>query len=284
MKSLCANCGGEFTPTSRTQRCCSRSCSSTLNWKSPEVKARRIDGISRYSRSSEGRAHAAQSNKERWSRPGARERQAEQNKRRAAAERSAAVDIVVTVVVCKHGHKRLKGSRLCLVCRRAQWAKYREANLERERQRFRLYQEKKGAELRAKQRAARLANLDEKRKHGRDYYAKNKEAVQRKQALYIERNPLVQRVFHARRKARLIGAAGRHTKADIAAIVKAQRHRCAYCRLAFKNKKFHVDHIIALAVGGSNDRRNLQILCPTCNCSKGAKDPIQFAQQNGKLL
>jgi 5-methylcytosine-specific restriction endonuclease McrA len=39
-----------------------------------------------------------------------------------------------------------------------------------------------------------------------------------------------------------------------------------------------------LARGGSNDRLNLQCLCPQCNLSKNAKDPIAWAREQGRLL
>lgn len=46
----------------------------------------------------------------------------------------------------------------------------------------------------------------------------------------------------------------------------------------------HVDHIKALRRGGTNDRRNLQMLCQPCNNRKHAKDPIDYAQSLGLLL
>jgi 5-methylcytosine-specific restriction endonuclease McrA len=39
-----------------------------------------------------------------------------------------------------------------------------------------------------------------------------------------------------------------------------------------------------LARGGTNHRRNIQILCPSCNLRKGWKHPIDFAQEMGRLL
>ena len=46
----------------------------------------------------------------------------------------------------------------------------------------------------------------------------------------------------------------------------------------------HLDHILPLALGGRHDDDNLQLLCGTCNMRKGARDPTEFAQANGKLF
>jgi 5-methylcytosine-specific restriction endonuclease McrA len=80
------------------------------------------------------------------------------------------------------------------------------------------------------------------------------------------------------------GSEGSHTAADIAEILKAQGGRCAYCRTSLNRAKKHVDHIVPLALGGSNGRANLQIACAACNQSKSARDPVTFAQSIGLLL
>lgn len=85
------------------------------------------------------------------------------------------------------------------------------------------------------------------------------------------------------RRARLKGAEGTHTAEDIEEIHARQKYKCAECGTSTKKNK-HVDHIVPLALGGSNWPDNLQILCPFCNDSKGAKDPIEFAQRKGRLL
>lgn len=87
------------------------------------------------------------------------------------------------------------------------------------------------------------------------------------------------------RRALKAAAEGRHTAADIKFLMTVQDGKCAlaWCRKSIK-KKYAVDHVIALARGGSNDRRNIQLLCPTCNLQKHAKHPIDFAQENGMLL
>jgi 5-methylcytosine-specific restriction endonuclease McrA len=85
------------------------------------------------------------------------------------------------------------------------------------------------------------------------------------------------------RRARLRGSKGRHTQHDIAEILKSQRSCCAYCRLTLQHG-YEVDHITALAQGGSNERRNIQLLCASCNRHKRTKDPIRFAQEMGYLI
>lgn len=62
-----------------------------------------------------------------------------------------------------------------------------------------------------------------------------------------------------------------------------QRGRCAFCGKKIKGTP-HLDHIVPLSLGGLHDDSNLQMLCAFCNLSKGDKDPIEFAQQHGRLL
>lgn len=62
-----------------------------------------------------------------------------------------------------------------------------------------------------------------------------------------------------------------------------QRWKCAICQTGIK-ERYHVDHIMPIAKGGKHEPRNLQLLCPTCNVRKSAKDPIAYMQELGRLL
>lgn len=74
-----------------------------------------------------------------------------------------------------------------------------------------------------------------------------------------------------RRRARKANAIGSHTTADIERIYLAQNGCCAYCDMPLPADKYHLDHIIPLSRGGSDNADNLTISCSRCNLSKGDK-------------
>lgn len=141
---------------------------------------------------------------------------------------------------------------------------------------------------RQKQAERRAANLDAFRKRDRAWRAKNRTKVREAYRRWWDRDPeKAKRIYVAlvhKRRARKLQVGGTHTAADLAAILKAQGHRCIYCRVDLRKVKRHVDHIQPLARGGSNDKTNLQYLCQPCNAAKGARDPVEFAQEQGLLL
>lgn len=83
-------------------------------------------------------------------------------------------------------------------------------------------------------------------------------------------------------RAKKLAVGGVYTDEDVGRIRKAQRGRCAVCRE--KLTRYHVDHITPLAAGGTNEARNIQLLCPSCNVRKFKTDPIVFMQRRGFLL
>ena len=91
------------------------------------------------------------------------------------------------------------------------------------------------------------------------------------------------RQYDRTKRARRKLAEGSHTKEDVAKILERQKWKCAECKASLK-KAYHVDHIMPLALGGSNWPRNLQCLCPSCNVRKFATHPIDWARKNGRLV
>lgn len=86
-----------------------------------------------------------------------------------------------------------------------------------------------------------------------------------------------------KRRARVRGSAGAFTKLEIDNLYALQKGKCANCRDPLRIR-FHRDHKMPLALGGSNDIGNIELLCRSCNARKSAKHPLTWAAMNGRLL
>jgi|SRR5665213_1099087 len=104
-------------------------------------------------------------------------------------------------------------------------------------------------------------------------------------AKWAKENPESCRAKCRRRRARISGGGGSHTAKEIEVLAERQNHLCAHpwCGKSIRRKR-HADHIVPLALGGSNNIANIQLLCPPCNHKKSDKHPVEWAQQNGMLL
>ena len=92
-------------------------------------------------------------------------------------------------------------------------------------------------------------------------------------------------VYGQVRRTKKAGNGGSFTPAQIDDLYRMQKGLCAEpsCRCRLRGK-YHIDHIIPLDLGGTSWITNLQLLCPSCNRRKSNKDPIAWAQENGRLL
>ena len=52
---------------------------------------------------------------------------------------------------------------------------------------------------------------------------------------------------------------------------------CMKCGRKVSRQRFHVDHIVPLAVGGDEwELSNLEVSCPECNLQKGRREEIEY--------
>lgn len=186
---------------------------------------------------------------------------------------------------CGRGHvaERYTKNRICVECARLVSAEYRKVKaVEIAAQRKGKYEATK-QEVLVQRKEYYEANRDSVIDRVARYRDENREKVRADHRRYYANDPIKRRAMSHEQRAKRLQAPGSHTKDDVLDILQAQKSKCACCKRSIK-QKYHIDHIIPLRRGGSNDRRNLQLLCASCNQRKSAKDPIDHMQSLGFLI
>lgn len=149
----------------------------------------------------------------------------------------------------------------------------------------REYYKKNKKHILARKYSIRCADPDTARAKEAAKRARNPGAYRAADRRFSKKHPEHNRVKLENRRARKERSSGRYTAKQIRGLYARQKGLCAHswCKARLK-KGYHIDHRVPLANGGSNDIRNIQLLCVPCNLKKSAKDPIRFAQENGLLL
>lgn len=111
-----------------------------------------------------------------------------------------------------------------------------------------------------------------------EYYQANRESILEQKRQYNAANPDRLREANNLRRAREKQAGGSHTAADIEAHYATQQGKCYWCGISLEGN-YHVDHIIPISKGGSNDPGNICCSCPFCNLSKHDKMPYEFSDR-----
>lgn len=115
------------------------------------------------------------------------------------------------------------------------------------------------------------------------YSSKNATRIKETKRLWIKSNPDAVRRMNNIRRARKSSSGGNLSSGITQKLFSLQRGRCACCGLLLGDK-YDLDHIMPLALGGSNTDDNVQLLRQRCNRQKHAKHPIDFMQSRGFLL
>lgn len=147
---------------------------------------------------------------------------------------------------------------------------HRKYNIEHKEQR-RKYKHENREYLTNWHREYVLSNHDRVRQVNRQWEINNKE----------KRN-MQARIHDAKRRAAKRNSNGSYTKYDVDMQYKRQKGKCFWCNKKVLNN-FHIDHVIPLLRGGSNDSSNIVISCPTCNMKKSCKLPHEWEGSNRLL-
>lgn len=116
----------------------------------------------------------------------------------------------------------------------------------------------------------RAADPERARAYGREIHQRNR-----------ERNLAKMRGYYARRffwgRAMKLRQEGRASYKDLASIWKEQRGRCALTGRRLSRDNAHLDHIVALARGGSDAKSNLRWVCTEANLAKRDLSDAEFS-------
>ncbi len=139
-------------------------------------------------------------------------------------------------------------------------------------------------EIRAKW---RVSNPDKSRESSAKWIRENPDKRKESIEKWIANNPekvrANSRIQCHTRRARIRGLTGSLSAGLADRLFKLQRGKCACCGEPL-GSDYHLDHIMPLALGGTNTDDNIQLLRSICNKQKHAKNPIDFMQQKGFLL
>jgi 5-methylcytosine-specific restriction endonuclease McrA len=174
---------------------------------------------------------------------------------------------------------------------------YRENNIEQRAVTQKTYRENNKEKIVVYKKTHYQENKEEIAVYAKSWRKDNKEQIAVKAKVYNEANkdriavtsrawqqanPERTSASNHKRRALKLNAEGTYTYTDIKNLLTTQNSKCIYCKtdLIITGKgKYHIDHIMPLFLGGTNYPENLQLLCPTCNCSKGSKHPDIYKKQ-----
>lgn len=167
--------------------------------------------------------------------------------------------------------------------RKAASARWRKANPERAKEMHAKYRAENPGKEKASGDRWHVEHPDSVKKANAKYRAKHHGKVKEACDKWKAEHPENMRATWHKRRIQEKNAGGSFTVADIRALLKRQKEKCVVCRTDI-SKSYHIDHVMPLSLGGSNDIWNIQLLCPFCNLSKKNKHPIAFMQSRGFLL
>lgn len=146
--------------------------------------------------------------------------------------------------------------------KRTGWKEYKR---EYDRKRVSRIRDKLAAQARERYKATRAQKLENARRWAEQNPEKRKE--------------ISQNYKHRRRAIERVGLSTR----EFAKWKSAQPKVCHWCGVKCA-RRYHVDHYVPLSKGGKHETDNLVIACRECNFRKHAKDPLEFANEVGRLF
>lgn len=176
--------------------------------------------------------------------------------------------------------------------------KWRSENKDKVRAWGKAYEESNRDKIRARKAAEYSSDPQRKLKKNAEWAAKNRDKLRQLNAAWYERhrenhnarfcdrrkqNPEIGRIIAHNYRARKRNNGGQLSTGLSDRLFALQKGKCACCGKKLGDD-YHLDHIVQLALCGTNTDDNIQLLRAECNLRKSAKHPVDFMRQRGFLL
>lgn len=171
----------------------------------------------------------------------------------------------------------------CKACHAKAAAQWAIDNPEKDRARRAAYKAANKEKIKAAATAHYVANRERLVAKAAQYRAEHPDKARQTRNRSRASSPEAHRIHEQNRSARKRANGGILSKGLTAKLFKLQKGKCACCGLPL-GSDYHLDHIMPIALGGSNLDDNIQLLKKRCNLQKRAIHPIEFMQSRGKLL
>src|SRR6266702_169120 len=117
--------------------------------------------------------------------------------------------------------------------------------------------------------------------HLEQNYARNRSYMLNLRQTNPEKARVLDSVKRQNRRARELSIGGSCTTKEIEAQYQQQKGKCYYC--SKKMTQHHIEHVVPLSRGGTNDISNIILSCPSCKQKKGGKLPHEWPA-GGRLM
>lgn len=162
-------------------------------------------------------------------------------------------------------------------------AEYYAANSEHKKAYSKAWKENNKDQKNASALNWRNLNSDKIKEYQFTYRINNFDRIKESTRAWHKSNPEAKRINEQNRRARKRESGGILSKGLAKKLFELQKGKCPCCQQPLGDD-YHLDHIVPLALGGSNTDDNIQLLRQQCNSQKHSKHPIDFMQSRGFLL
>lgn len=124
----------------------------------------------------------------------------------------------------------------------------------------------------------RAKTPEERRAYQKGWYSNNKEKNLARTKRWLERNPLKRKDINRQKDVKRRATDGKIPDNIHERLFAEQMGICRCCG-DMLGDNYHLDHIMPIALGGTNDESNLQLLRAECNIKKAAMHPDEWYEK-----